>query len=547
MIDDRAPGARGPAEARSTPLALLLGATALWGCWFIFRTSFLSEGRRVFCLFDDAMTSMTYARNLVEGHGLEWARWGPPVEGFTHPLWMLLMVPANALPLALRFRTLPIQLLALALLLANVALVHRLVRRHFSYPRAAHALPAALLTALYYPLAYWSLMGMETALQALVATAAVFLALDSIRLHRDRPLAFGALAAVAYLLRMDMLLPVAALGACVVVYRLGSTERSASGRARWLSGLALAAAAIAGYGLFRWLYFGDLLPNTYYLKLAGVPLVVRLLRGLATLSASLSAHTLLLPAIALGGVAVAADPEERRRLAPPALLFAVACAYDLYVGGDAWEIAEGSRANRFVAYAMPQVFVVGNGLLNRGLDRLAARWPATAVRLALAGATAAALLSADGLWPGAGADGAWQDLTLTRRPSSVVGNEVVHAQLLALERIAAPGAVVASFWAGIPSYFSDFRMVDLLGYNDRTIAHGPPAIDLNEEQFELYRPGHAKWNTDYVLRERTPDAFLQTWGMTEDEQRRVLRPLGYRQRDGFWVLLGSPRIHWPGT
>jgi len=545
MTDDSARGSR---AAPFAPLALLLAATATWGCWFIFRTSFASARGRVFCLFDDAMISMTYARNLVEGRGLEWARQGAPVEGFTHPLWMLAMVPANALPLPLRWRSLAVQLGSLALLLLHVALVHRLVRRHFSYPRAAYALPAALWTAFYYPLDYWALMGMETALQALVLTAGVTLALDATRLGRERPLAVGALAAGAYLLRMDMLPPLLALAALILARPATpvlAPEAARGRRRRWALAALLPAAAIAGYEAFRWLYFGDLLPNTYYLKLSGVPLAVRLLRGSATLAASLGAHALLLPAVALGVWAVAADPEERRRLAPPALVFLVACAYDVYVGGDAWE--HDMRANRFVAFAMPQLFVLGNGLLNRALDRLAARRPGPPVRLALAAATVAVLVSADGLWPGADAKGAWQDLLVSRPPFAVVSHEILYDQLADLQRIAAPGAVVATAWAGIPAYFSDFRMVDELGYNDRAIAHGPLAVVLDEKRPELFWPGHAKWSVDHVLRAHAPDAFLQTWGIAPDDERRLLRANGYRRRGGFWVRPGSPRIHWPAT
>src|SRR4051812_9885737 len=94
-LDD--PGS--PSSRRPWALWALLLLLAAWGGWFIYRSSFALDGRRFFCLFDDAMISMTYARNLVYGHGLNWARWGEPVEGFTHPLWTLLMIPVNALPL----------------------------------------------------------------------------------------------------------------------------------------------------------------------------------------------------------------------------------------------------------------------------------------------------------------------------------------------------------------------------------------------------------------------------------------------------------------
>src|SRR6202022_67501 len=106
-------------------------------------------------------------RNLVEGDGLRWGRQGEPVEGFSHPLWTALMIGVNALPVALRYRSLFVQLLSLALLLLHVMVVRRLMLRHFAAGRARHWMPAALLTAFYYPLDSWALLGMETALQAL--------------------------------------------------------------------------------------------------------------------------------------------------------------------------------------------------------------------------------------------------------------------------------------------------------------------------------------------------------------------------------------------
>jgi hypothetical protein len=91
------------------PIAALLVVFLLWGGCFIRRSSFEEGGRRVFCLWDDAMIAMTYARNLCEGKGLNWAREGDPVEGFTSPLWLALMIPVNALPVALGWRSLLVQ------------------------------------------------------------------------------------------------------------------------------------------------------------------------------------------------------------------------------------------------------------------------------------------------------------------------------------------------------------------------------------------------------------------------------------------------------
>ena len=47
---------------------------------FIARTAFSLNGDMYFTLFDDAMISMRYARNLIEGHGLVWNAGRAPVE-----------------------------------------------------------------------------------------------------------------------------------------------------------------------------------------------------------------------------------------------------------------------------------------------------------------------------------------------------------------------------------------------------------------------------------------------------------------------------------
>jgi hypothetical protein len=644
-----------PTVAPRGGLPALLVALAAWGGWLIWRTSFLLDGRRVFCLFDDAMISMTYARNLVEGYGLNWARHGAPVEGFTHPLWMALMVPVNLLPIALDRRSLPIQLAGLGLLMLNVVLVRRLVLRHFTRPGARHWLPAAVLTAFYYPLAFWSLIGMETGLQAVLTSAAVLLALDVVDRPdrgRDRHLVRWLVATAAVLLRPDMLLLVVAVEAWVIAgggLRQGERpERRGPGRhAGWWLGVLVLVMAVAGYGAFRGLYFHDVLPNTWYLKMAGIPLAVRLLRGGSVLLDSLREHGLLLlavgvgvlpqifwrhpasgasepgaPASAAGTVAVAGagpgapapaagavaaagagpgadgEPEAAaaddrgwgRRLALPALVFVLYCGYSLYIGGDAWE--DDVRANRFVAFVMPMVFVLFNALLNQALSAWRARrvaavagvtpaaryslpvaggpaagaagvepgdgderssgeeigdgeggGDALGLRTALVGATVAALLVANGLWLGEDAADNWKTFTGLTRPTHVEKYEEILRNLRTLQQMADPGAVVAVTWAGITAYFSDFKMADQLGYNDRYIARSAPAMQLDEDHFEQFVPGHAKWDLAHVLEQQRPDAVLQVWGGRPAVL--VLRSHGYRRIGDLWVDPTSPHLHRP--
>jgi hypothetical protein len=521
-------------------LAVLLLAFTLWAGWFIHRSSFDVEGTHYYCLFDDAMISMTYARNLDEGHGLEWARFGEPVEGFTHPLWMFLMVPVNALPIPLRDRSLWMQILSLLCLAATVVAVRRLMLDHFAPAGARHGLPAAVLTAFYYPLAYWALMGMETGLQALLAVLAVQLALDTAHSGRDRSFPLWLVCAAAFLLRMDMLLLVGVVQ-LYVLWRRGFRQMRRPG---WLAGLAVFLGMTVAYGVFRWVYYHDLLPNTYYLKLFGVPLAVRLLRGISVLAEFVRDH---LTVLAVAGLGTLAFLRRNRRLLLPAALFALYCAYSVYVGGDAWDDDLPIRANRFIAFVMPLLFV----LFNATLDEALAAWRSrrgivdgAGGRFVLGAATVAALLIVDGLWLAPRSDDAWREVSLTDRPPMTMRHQRVVAQLLAFQRFVKPGAVVATAWAGIPAYFSDYRMIDILGYNDRVIAHMPPVVPLDEDNFDTFRPGHAKWNEQRLLTEQRPDAFFQIWGIKRGmgPVAKVMPGYGYRRRAKFWVRADSPNV-----
>ena len=320
-------------------------------------------------------------------------------------------------------------------------------------------------------------------------------------------------------------------------------------RRHWRQGAAVFAAAVLGYSAFRGLYFHDVLPNTYYLKLTGVPLDVRVLRGAAALKDTLVAHLGILLPVAAGTtyVLVRGERGEARKWSLPAALFVVFCVYSVWIGGDAWEQDFGVRANRFLAFAFPLVFVLGNGLLNRGLAGLLRRQPGLSTgvvpRALLAAAmialTAVGLLAANSVLPFAPWDERWRDLVLDRPPILVAGHQYVFDQTRALQKVALPGAVVATVWAGIPAYLTDWRMVDVLGYNDVVIAREPSSAYLNRGNYRDFQPGHVKWDYEHVLEDHHPDAFLQLWAVDEGMARRLLYPQGFRQIDGFWVRVGS--------
>ena len=78
---------------------------------------------RFFLLWDDAMISMQYARNLVEGHGLIWNVGGEKVQGISNLGVTLVMAAVHLFPFGDNRTSLVFQLLNLATLGAVLVLV----------------------------------------------------------------------------------------------------------------------------------------------------------------------------------------------------------------------------------------------------------------------------------------------------------------------------------------------------------------------------------------------------------------------------------------
>ena len=256
----------------------LLGAYVLYALGFILNSSVSVNGCRYFVLLDDAMISMTYARNLARGHGAVWYPGVEPVQGYSNPLWMLYMAAAHLLPLSPPVASLPIQLTGIALLGGTLFFVKGIAERlgaesqrggrgdrEVSMPSRRpmfSPLLAVLLTAFYLPLNNWTLRGMEVGLLALGTSAAVWAAMNP---PREQPYRWWLLPLLGLLttIRMDA----AVIGATLLAWLICTTPRR-----RWqtfLMGIAWLALFLIAQLLVQNLYYHDWLPNTYYLKLGG--------------------------------------------------------------------------------------------------------------------------------------------------------------------------------------------------------------------------------------------------------------------------------------
>jgi hypothetical protein len=128
----------------------VIAGFVVYACLFIYRTSFVVGQERYFSLFDDAMISMRYARNLAHGYGLVWNPGGERIEGYTNPLWVLYMAAVHLMPLPPSKTSLIVQITAAVLLVVNLVLVRRIART-VSNGSEAVAFGGVVLTACYLP------------------------------------------------------------------------------------------------------------------------------------------------------------------------------------------------------------------------------------------------------------------------------------------------------------------------------------------------------------------------------------------------------------
>jgi hypothetical protein len=504
-----------PSRAGAIRLALA-GAFALWAAVFVARSSVPGiDGRRYFCLFDDAMVSMRYAFNLAHGAGLVWNP-GERVEGYTNFLWTLVMTTATG-TLDRSHAVLAIQLLGILVLLALALASRRLAERVAPGERGTPTLAFAV-ALFHYPLAYWTLLGMETGLVALLW---VLMLLEAFRGEGEPRASWRLilLLALAYLTRPDTLV----VGALVLAYRaLTASRRSAAVEA---AGLAL---VVAGHTAFRLAYYGELLPNTYRLKIEGIPAAVRVVNGLsyAWPWAALAAPLAFLAAGGLGRA-----PSGRRRL-----LFASALglfAYQVWIGGDLndhW---------RFLCTAI--LFLVP--LAPSG----AAAWIGRAARGAsprTASAAVVALVAAAVVLPGVPFV---KEQTFRAEAATVPQNRDSVNVALMLNDLLQPDATIAVFWAGAIPYYAPFRAFDLLGKSDRCVAGLPPDLSGAVSWSRMrYVPGHNRYDLRRAV-ERLRPTFLEhdVWG--RDDLSATIGETYVRVFTAHGRLLlrrGSPSVRW---
>ena len=469
-------------------VGIVLALYLAWGAGFIARTSFDSPDGRVFCLWDDAMISMQYARNLAEGNGLVWNAGGDRVQGISNPAVTFVMAGLHLLPFGDRSISLGFQLLNLLVLALALVCTFRLARTLVP-GRASVWIGALLATALSGPLAVWALRGSDMGF----VTLWLLLGVQGIaRAETGQP---GRLALRLALLGPGLLMrpDVALFYGLLIVAALRLGDRKAA-----VVGAAVAAVVIGGWMVAALVYYGDPLPNTYYLKATGHPRAAVLSKGIELIG--LWVPYLLVPF----GLAAAAIWTNRLR--PTYLLcgaiIVASLGYSLWVGGD-WMAGHGIR---YMVPMLPLLAILMVEGAARAIDGLELGGAPGNRRAAIATVLVAGVLGALANPPAARAE--WLG---GQAPELLPYNRGNYFFALYVARHTDPSTSLGVRWAGAPIYFSRRPGVDFLGKSEPHIAR------LVVDDF---RPGHSKWDWDHVLTRLHPDI------LTDDS-------LGLGERDDF--------------
>lgn len=310
-------------------------------------------------------------------------------------------------------------------------------------------------------------------------------------------------------------------------------------RSRYLCALLITLLVfVGGQTVARLIYYGYPVPNTYYLKMTGFPVLLRVTRGIMVTGTALGC--LGWPVMLLGitwllclrgkGVAMlrqrlryAFQREKTHPVVLLVLLFAGQAAYSVYVGGDAWEWLV--FCNRYMVVAIPLLMIPYFMLVRNGLKalRVPLLMPKNAfakmgVTLVLAALSVVLLNSHSFKKEHRG------EIYLTKKPLIADDNRVVLLSVALLQSAAGAKVKVASDCAGAIPYFIDAYAVDPLGKCDEFIGHLPVPNDhwLSDEWYNAYYPGHMKWDADYTWKKYHPEYMAIRWPVAANAFASIL-------------------------
>lgn len=455
----------------------------------VWRQSFIAiDGLRYFTVADDALISFRYGWNLAHGHGLVWNQ-GERIEGFTNLLWTL---HAALFSKILSLRLVPgVMAFVGGVYAIGVAVILSRIVREAMWRESADwfwELCVFIGVLSCFPFLYWSLRGMEVSLLAVMIVGAIYSYQHSSR--RDS-YAGAFFLGLAWMSRPDSIVIIIP----IIGWRL--LQRRVRVSLTTLAEFIPLVVVVAGVVLFRWMYYGQVVPNTAILKLDGMAASFRVIQNGLPYIAPLIGQ-LAVPLLLCGQYCVFRFSWDAALLLSAPLISIV---YVIYVGGDPFP--EWRFAAPYLVF-IPALIVnllryMERTFLTKSLfwQRALYRCSSVVLVVVIWGNSPTRYVSAF-RWP-------------AREDQSLINTSVF------LNKVLKSNASVGVFCAGAVPYYTQRYAVDFLGKCDTNIARCKPDISGKISWNNLKSvPGHNKYDLAYSIGSRRP-TFIEgsAWGGAE--------------------------------
>ncbi len=466
---------------------------------------------------DDAFISFRYAKNFVEGHGLVY-NIGEKVEGYTNFLWTLLL----SLFMKMGLNVVVVSQISGALFsLATIFLLLRLNKKLYPSENLFNYL-APLFLACCGAYAAWSTGGLETSFFTFLVFLGSFFFISGI----TKPKHFifsGITFAFVCMTRLDGL--IFAGITFLFLFYLSVVSRKIELKNIWGWTLCFLVPFLA-YFFWRWSYYGEFLPNTFYVK-AGGGIFYR--QGLVYLFDFIQRFwicIMVIPLLFLGKI-IRSNVNLKRIILYFTSMILVFSFYVVYVGGDFMDMF------RFFVPILPFFFfLIQEGF--RGMYHYSQPFSKKRQRITLV--FSELLLIGLSLfllaYPSKESNKAWSregiDSIGILRESAHIWSKVG----LMFKDIAKPGESLATTAAGAIPYYSEMYAIDELGLT--------LACQSDLEILKVLRPGHFKTVTTEFLLSRKPTYILGHPRIYDDYE--LTRRLWVSERNGYKGVVLTVKI-----
>lgn len=472
---------------------------------------------------DDAFITFRYANNFIDGHGLVF-NIGERVEGFTSILWVLILSSVKILGLDLVGFS---QISGVALGILSIWITFLLTKLFFSnnilyttpslkgektfFGALVNLLPATML-AFTGAFQYWAISGMEVTLFISFFLISIYLYLEAIRY--EKPLTrFSVFISIASLVRPEAVLLFIVLIlhfwfrlykkheniALNIFFREIVSEKNRTPiLIFFLTNFALL--------IFRLFYYGFPLPNTFYAK-TGLSYEY-LTAGLDYIYDFFKTY-LLYGTILFSASLLFINKEAKQNIGLLLSIIMIFIIYSIVIGGDVLPLF------RFVLPVLPLIYILfiksfltlGN-VLQKRIKNSFENLPAIGTII-----ISLLIIYYNYITPKEKIEKYSYFENQLVKKMSASGKWLAQKQIESERKL-----IVAATTIGAVSYYSNARVIDMLGLTDATIAHNPKPIKVISGSLSGWK--ERNYNIDYLLSQE-PDYIYFSTG---------LKPSAYAER-----------------